>query len=60
MSISNSPVYMVSKPHSHNIKLNTFKMIVAIKFTVTLQNSITGNHRKRGKSKYDRELYSRN
>ena len=48
------PVYMVPDPNGHNIKLNSFKTIVALKSMIILQNLITTNHRKSGKSKDDR------
>ena len=50
------PVYMVPDTHGHGIKLNSFKTSVALKFVMTLQNLITSNHEKSGKSKYDRKL----
>ena len=38
----------------HDIKLNTFRMSVALKFILILHNLTTANHKKSGKSKYDR------
>ena len=53
------PVYMVPDPNGHNIKLNSFKTIVALKSMIILQNLITTNHRKSGKSKDDLKLTDR-
>ena len=50
------PVYRVPDPQSHDIKLNTFKTSVALKFMIILQNLTTTNQRKSGESKYDRKL----
>ena len=49
-------VYTVPYPQGHDIKLNTFKTSVALKFMIILQNLTTTNQRKSGKSKYDRKL----
>ena len=35
---NSDPVYTVPDPHGHDIKLNTFKTSVALKFTIILQN----------------------
>ena len=43
------PVYTVPDPQGHHIKLNTFNTSLALKFMI-LQNVITTNHRKSGKS----------
>ena len=50
------PVYTVPDPQGHDIKLNTFKTSVALKFIIILLNLTTTNHRKSGESKYDRKL----
>ncbi len=50
------PVYTVPDPHGHDIKLNSFKTSVALKSMIILQNLITTNHRKSGKSKDDLKL----
>ena len=50
------PVYTVPDPQGDDIKLNTFKTSVALKFMIILQNLTTTNHRKSGESKYDRSL----
>ena len=47
------PVYMVLDPEGHDIKLNTFKTSVALKFMITLQYFTITNQRKSGRSKYD-------
>ena len=47
---------MVPDPQGHDIKLNTFKTSVALKFMIILQNLTTTNHTKSGESKYDRKL----
>ena len=47
---------MVPDPHGHNIKLNSFKTSVALKSMIILQNLITTNHRKSGKSKDNLKL----
>ena len=47
---------MVPDPQGHDIKLNTFKTSVALKFIIILLNLTTTNHRKSGESKYDRKL----
>ena len=49
-------VYTVPDPHGHDIIINSFWTIVALKFTIILQNLVTGDHRKNDESKYDREL----
>ena len=49
------PVYTVPDPQGHNIKLNTFRTSVALKFTLILHNSSIANHRKSVESKYDRK-----
>lgn len=46
-------VYMAPDPQGHDIKLNTFKTSVALKFKIILQNLITANQRKSFASKYD-------
>ena len=35
------PVYTVPDPHTHDIKLNSFKTNVALKFVMILENLIT-------------------
>ena len=50
------PVYTVPDPQGHDIKLNTFKTSVALKFIIILLNLTTTSHRKSGESKYDRKL----
>ena len=50
------PVYAVPDPHGHDINFNSLKTRVALKFVIILQNLIKTNHRKSGKSKYDRKL----
>ena len=41
------PVYTVPDPQGHDIKLNTFKTSVTLKFMIILQNLLTKtNHRK--------------
>ena len=50
------PVYTVPDPQGHDIKLNTFKTSVALKFMIVLQNLTTTNQRKRGERKYDHKL----
>ena len=50
------PVYTVPDPHAHDIKLNGFKTSVVPKSMIILQNLITTNHRKSGKSKDDLKL----
>ncbi len=47
---------MVPDPHGHDIKLNSFKTSVALKSIIILQNLITTNHGKSGKSKDDLKL----
>ena len=37
-------------PHGHDIKLYSFKTNVALKFAIILQNLITANHTKNGKT----------
>ncbi len=54
--MSLDPVYTVPDPHGHDIKLNSFKTSVALKSMIILQNLITTNHRKSGKSKDDLKL----
>ena len=44
------PVYTVPDPQGHDIKFNTFKTSLALKFMIILQNVTTTNHRKSGKS----------
>ena len=51
-----TPVHTVPDPHGHDIKLNSFKTSVALKSMIILQNLITTNHRKSGKSKDDLKL----
>ena len=46
----------VPDPHGHDIKLNSFKTSVALRFMMVLQNLITTNYRRSVKSKYDRKL----
>ena len=48
--------FSVQEPHAHEIKLNSFKTNVALKFIIILQNLMTTNHRKSGKSKFDRKM----
>ena len=50
------PVYRVPDPEGHDIKLNTFKTSVALKFMIILQNLTTPSHKRSGESKYDRNL----
>ena len=50
------PDYTVPDSHGHDIKLNSFKTNVALRFMIVLQNLITTNHRRSVKSKYDRKL----
>ena len=50
------PVYTVPFPEGTDIKLNTFKTSVALKFMIILQNLTATNQRKSDKSKYDRKL----
>ena len=50
------PVHTVPDPHGHDIKLNSFKTSVALRFMIVLQSLITTNHRGSVKSKYDRKL----
>ena len=50
------PVYTVPDPQGHDIKFNTFKTSVALKFMIIVQNLTTTNHGKSGGSKYDRKL----
>ena len=45
------PFYMVPDLHGHNIKLDSFKMSVALEFMIILQDVVTTYHRKCGKSK---------
>ena len=45
------PVYTVPDSQGHVIKLNTFNASLAFKFMIILQNVITTNHRKSGKSR---------
>ena len=47
---------MVPDPQGHDIKLNSLKTSVALKFMIILQSLITTDHRKGGESKYDRKL----
>ena len=56
MTVLLDPVYTVPDPHGHDIKLNSFKKSVAVKFMIILHNLITTNHRKSGKSKDDLKL----
>ena len=46
------PVYTVPDPQGHDIKLNTFKMSVALEFMIILQNLTTTNQRKSGEAGY--------
>ena len=50
------PVYTVPGPQGHDIKLNTFKMSVALEFLTILQNLTTTNQRKSGEGIYVRKL----
>jgi hypothetical protein len=50
------PVYTVSDPLGHDIKFNSFKTSVTLKTMVILQNLITTNHRKSGRSKNNLKL----
>ena len=43
-------IYTAPDLYGHNMKLYSFKMSVGLKFMITLQNLITTNHRKSGKS----------
>ena len=56
MILESDPVYTVPDPHGQDIKLNSFKTSVALKSMIILQNLITTNHRKSGKSKDDLKL----
>ena len=51
-------VYTVPDPlgHRHDIKFNSFKTSVALKSMVILQNLMTTNHRKSGRSKNNLKL----
>ena len=48
-------VYTVPDPQGHDIKLNTFKTSVALKFMIVLQNLTTINRRNNGRVEYDRK-----
>ena len=50
------PVYTVVDPHGHDIKLNSFKTSVALRFMVVLQNLKSNNHRSSVMTKYDCKL----
>ena len=50
------PVYTVPDPYGHDMKLNSFESSVAPKFMMIRENLPTTDHRKSGKSKYDRKL----
>ena len=52
------PVHTAPDPYGHHINLKSLKasMIMTLKFVIILQNLIKANHRKSGKSKYDRKL----
>ena len=54
--ITPAPAATVSDPQGHDIKLNTFKTSVDLKFITTLQNLTTTNQRERGESKYGRKM----
>ena len=47
---------MVQDLHGHDMRLNSFKTNVALKFMKILRNLIITNQRKSGKSKYDLKL----
>ena len=50
-ALSNTPfVYTVPGPHGHDIKLNSFKTSVALKFKIIFKNLTTTNRRKSAKS----------
>ena len=49
-------IYTVQDPYGDDMKLNSFKTIVGLKLMIILQNLITTDHRKSGKSKHDRKL----
>ena len=49
--LSNTPfIYTVPGPHGHDIKLNSFKTSVDLKFKIIFKNLTTTNRRKSGKS----------
>ena len=50
------PVYTVPDQLGHDIKFNSFKTCGALKPMVILQNLITTNHRKSGRSKNNLKL----
>ena len=50
------PVYTVPDPHGHDIKLNSFKTSMDLRFMIVVQNLITTNQRRSVKSKYDCKL----
>ena len=50
------PVHTVPDPYGHDINLNSLKTRAALKFVIILHNLIKTNHRKSGKSEYDRKL----
>ena len=50
-------LYGTADPQGYDIKLNTFRTSVALKFMIIfIHNLTTANHRKSGESKYDRNL----
>ena len=50
------PVYTVPGPQGRDIKLNTFKISVALEFLTILQNLTTTNQKKSGEGIYVRRL----
>ena len=56
MGLYLDPVYTVPDPQGHDIKLNSFKTSVALRFLIVSQNLIATNHRRSVKSKYGRKL----
>ena len=54
--LKSDPVYTVPDPQGHDIKLNTFKMSVALKFMIVLQKLTITNQRKSGEGIYVRKL----
>ena len=51
-----SGLRLVPDRQGHDIKLNTFKMSVALKFIIILQNLTRTNQRKNGEGIYARKL----
>ena len=54
--IITDPVHTVLDPYRHDMKFDSFKTNVALKFMISLDNLETTNHRKSGKGKNDRKL----